>query len=283
MTGLTLLHLTWTLAAPPALPSDTPPAPPVSVERLAALRTMEDVIAVTLLEDGSPAPAQLVLPELDNRRHILDFMRVNYPESLREVTSIPVPIAWLFVDDRGRVGAVRLLGTSGYPALDSLSLGVLRMAQFKPANSAGKPVGVWLPLPARVPPYDEVTQTLAAADRHVSDAPVQVAYTKKPVLLNRNQVEAAIVRIVHQLNPQIREMNEAFARAQMAGGTTHLDIFIDREGHVQNAVVKKTSGNGDLDGHALQIARMMRFSPAFNDDQPVEVWLEVPFKFVARR
>jgi TonB family protein len=243
---------------------------------------MQDVIGATLLADGSRAPAQLVLPELANRLHTLQFMRANYPESMRELTSTGLPIAWLLVGEDGKVGEAHLLRTSGYAELDSLSLGVLRIAHFRPATNQGKAVGVWLPFPARIPPYRELVQTLDMADKPVSESPVGVAYTRKPVLLNRNQVEAAIVRIVHQLNPQVREMNEAFARAQMAGGTTQMDIFIDRLGNVQNAVVKKTSGNRDLDGHALQIARMMRFSPALNGEEPVEVWMEVPIRFVAR-
>lgn len=283
MMSLTLLHLTLALGGLPPLPSDTPPAPPIPVERMGAFRTAQDVVAATVLENGTRAPAELILPELENRRHTLEFMRVNYPESMREKARAPVPVAWLFVDDRGNVGAARLLSTSGQPELDSLSLRVLRMARFRPASHGGKAVGVWMPFPAGIPPYREVMQMLADAEPAISEKPVETAYTRKPVLLNRNQVEAAIVRIVHQLNPQVREMNEAFARAQMAGGTTYVDVFIDQTGTVQNAIVRRTSGNRDLDGHALQIARTMRFSPALNGEQPVEAWLEVPFRFAAQR
>jgi TonB family protein len=50
---------------------------------------------------------------------------------------------------------------------------------------------------------------------------------------------------------------------------------------VRNAVVSKTSGNTDLDTNAVNIAKMMRFSPARNGDKPVAVWIQVPIKFKA--
>jgi outer membrane biosynthesis protein TonB len=34
-----------------------------------------------------------------------------------------------------------------------------------------------------------------------------------------------------------------------------------------------------LDTAAENIARMMRFSPAKNGDEPVDVWIEVPIRF----
>lgn len=280
MMSLAVLHLAFSLAAPPALPSDTPPTLPVPLEALARIKSAEDVVAVTLLADGSPAPAQLLLPQLENRRQTLQFMRVNYPESMRTVTRRGAAIAWVFVDDAGKVGAAKLLTSSGHAPLDSLSLQVLKIALFKPAQHSGRRVAVWLPFPAAIPPYDELVATLEGADRPLSEAPRDVPYTQKPVLLNRAQVEAAIIRVVHQLDPQLRQINEAFARAQNAGGVAHLNVFIDMQGAVQNVLIRKTTGNRDLDDAAINIARMMRFSPARNADSPVEVWLEVPIKFV---
>ncbi len=282
MSCLAIVQLAYSLAALPSLPSDTPPQLPVPVAQLAAIKSAQDVIAVSRLADGRPAPAEMVLPQLDNRRHTFEFMRVHYPETLRDVSSRAAPIAWLYVDDKGKVGAAQLLTTSGYAALDSLSIEVLKIALFKPARHDGKPVGVWLPFPAGIPPYNDLIAALEQDDRPLSEAPAQVAFTQKPVLLNRNQVEAAIVRIVHQLNPIVRQMNEALARAQGVGGTADVDIFIDTNGAVLNALIRKSSGNRDLDDQALNIARMMRFSPARNGESPVAVWIEVPIRFVSR-
>jgi TonB family protein len=208
-------------------------------------------------------------------------MRVHYPEKKRTIIGNSAPIAWVFVQTDGSVGSAKLLTTSGHRELDALSLDVLKMARFKPARHDGKPVAVWVPFPARIPPYDELIATLKASGQPLSEAPQQVAYTQKPILINRAQVEAAIVRIVHSVNPAVRELNDAFARSQNAGGTTYMNIFIDQEGVVRNALVSKTSGVTDLDNNAISIAKMMRFSPAKNGDEPVEVWIEVPIQFKA--
>lgn len=261
------------------MPSDTPPAPPVAAEKLTQLKTMQDVIAVTLLADGQRAPAELVLPQLLNRRQTLEYMRVHYPMSMRDSVTQTLPVAWVYVDERGRVGRAKLVVGSGYAPLDSLSISVFNVAWFKPAERNGQPVGVWVPMPARIPPHDELIGVLKAAEQVKSEAPVSVAYTVKPVLLNRAQVEAAIIRVVHNVNSRALEASEAFNRAQRVGGTVQLWLFIDANGAVANALVKKTSGNIELDNSALQVARIMRFSPAKDGATPVDVWIEAPIKF----
>ncbi|MGQ0813219.1 MAG: TonB family protein, partial [Gemmatimonadota bacterium] len=280
MHALIIAHAVVGLALPPMRP-DTPPPLPVPVARLVELKTMEDVIAVTLLEDGRPAPSYLVLPELLNRRQTFEFMRVYYPKSMRNRASKSLPVAWIFVDERGRVAEAKLVTGSGYAELDSLSVDVLSVAEFEPARVGTTAVGVWVPFPVQIPPYDQLIAMLASDGQDVSDAPVETPYTQKPVLLNRPQVEAAIVRVVHGANRQLVEMNEAFARSQRAGGRVDMQIFIGADGVVRNTIVKKTSGNTELDTSAHTIARMMRFSAAKNGDTPVEAWIEVPIVFSA--
>jgi protein TonB len=140
---------------------------------------------------------------------------------------------------------------------------------------------VWLPFPARVPPHNELIALLEAEARDLSEAPTETPYTQKPVLLNRTQIEAAIIRVVHSVSPQVREMNELMARSQKIGGTTQMHIFIDPEGVVRTARLAKTSGNRDLDTAAENIVKMMRFSPAKNGDKAVGAWIEVPIRFRA--
>src|SRR5688572_17977104 len=156
MNLLAILPLALGLAAPAPMPSDTPPAFPAPLSRLAELKSAHDVIAVSLLADGQAAPATLVLPSLINRRHTLEYMRVHYPEKMRKVVSNTTPVAWLFVDEKGRVAQARLLTSSGHPALDSLSLAVVSIAEFTPALHDKRPVGVWVPFPARIPPHEQL-------------------------------------------------------------------------------------------------------------------------------
>lgn len=250
--------------------------------QLAELKTRQDVVSASLLADGSRAPADIILPELLNRHHTLEYIRVNYPEAMRKKTGRGLPVAWMLVNEEGRVAKARLVTSSGYAELDSLSLQVLGIAEFKPARLAGRPIAVWVPFPARIPPYNELLATLQAATSDASITPMRTPHTQKPVLLNRNQVEAAIIRVIYSRNADVVEAQEAFARSQSVGGKTEMWILIDTSGVVVNTVVKKTSGNRDLDASARDIARMMRFSPARNGHEPAQVWIEVPIHFKPR-
>lgn len=279
MNSLPIVHLITSLVALPSLPSDTPPALPVPVDQLTRLSSPSDVIAVARLADGSPAPAETKLPELVNLRHTLEYMRVHYPRAMvKAVTKTPT-IAWIFVTEKGRIAAAHLVLPSGHPPLDSLSLDVLSIAEFKPAEAGGRPVGLWLPFPAGIPPHEELINILERVGRDISEVPVVTPYTDKPVLLNRSQVEAAIVRVVHQLSPHARALNEVFMRAQRAGGLVRMHVFVDQRGTVGKVVIQKTSGNTDLDNSAKTIARMMRFAPAKDGAKPVPVWIEIPIQF----
>jgi TonB family protein len=282
MTILAILPLALGLVAPAPVPSDTPPAFPAPLSRLAELKSPADVIGVSLLADGSAAPATLVLPALFNRRHTLEYMRVHYPETMRKVVSNATPVAWMFVDEKGRVSQARLLTTSGYPALDSLSLGVLSIAEFTPAQHDKRPVGVWVPFPARIPPHEQLITAITTMERDPSEAPSHTPHTQKPVLLNRGQVEAAIVRVLHGANKGQAELNAAFARPQHVGGVAEMWLLIKADGSVGNMQFKKKTGSNELDSAAQTVAQLMRFAPGRNGDVPVDVWLEVPIRFSDR-
>ncbi len=46
--------------------------------------------------------------------------------------------------------------------------------------------------------------------------------------------------------------------------------------------VNTPSGYPALDEAAQRVARMMRFSPALNRDQPVAVWVQIPITFSSK-
>ncbi|HEY0671450.1 MAG TPA: energy transducer TonB [Longimicrobiales bacterium] len=99
---------------------------PIPVDQLVTLKTMQDVIDVTLLKDGKRAPAELVLPQLENRRHTLEY-----------------------IDSQGAVQNVVIKKTSGNPDLDANALTIARMMRFAPARNGATPVDVWIEVPIR--------------------------------------------------------------------------------------------------------------------------------------
>lgn len=67
------------------------------------------------------------------------------------------------------------------------------------------------------------------------------------------------------------------------GGTVRVWFFIDVDGRVQDTRIDESSGFGTLDRAALQVADRMEFTPAFNRDDPVAVWVSIAITFEAQR
>jgi periplasmic protein TonB len=67
------------------------------------------------------------------------------------------------------------------------------------------------------------------------------------------------------------------------GGTVSIWFHIDVEGRVQATRLVESSGYDALDQAALRVADVMRFSPAYNLDQRVAVWVAIPIAFEPRR
>jgi TonB family protein len=272
----------WLLGGGSSVCTASPAPAPPTLERLSQIKSKQDVIGVAVLDNGTSAPAALILPDLQNRRQTLQFMLVNYPEGKAAKPGKGTAIAWVCVDRRGRVGKALLVNGSGNAHFDSLSLRVLEVASFAPGRIGNDTVDVWVPLPARVPTRDELTAALAVESGDRSAAPVHTEFTDAPELMNRARVEDAIMRTVFNVNRDVAARTERFMRAQNAGGTVVLWIYIDVKGNVTNSVMKKTSGNPDLDASAQQVAAIMQFRPAQHKGQPVDVWIEVPIAFKGR-
>jgi protein TonB len=109
------------------------------------------------------------------------------------------------------------------------------------------------------------TDTVAKPDR---DTPSFTPHTVRPEISNRSEVQRALV-----------SEYPAMLRDAQIGGTVVVWLFIDTEGRVENSKVQTTSGYPMLDAAALKVANTMRFTPAFNRDQKVPVWVSIPITF----
>lgn len=89
-----------------------------------------------------------------------------------------------------------------------------------------------------------------------------------PALLNAAEVKRALQR---SYPPMLRDAG--------IGGRTALLLLIDEQGRVVEAKIRESSGQAALDRVALEVAPLMRFSPAMNRDQRVRVWAQVPLDF----
>jgi protein TonB len=65
-------------------------------------------------------------------------------------------------------------------------------------------------------------------------------------------------------------------------GTVGVWMLVDEQGFVVGRTVKTSSGQCRLDVAALEIASIMRFSPAMRNGKPMKVWVDMPLVFGSR-
>lgn len=150
---------------------------------------------------------------------------------------------------RGRLGRTLRLVVGASVAV---ALGV---ACFTPQPEAGGPLAPELP-----------EAGVTAAD--VTAGPTFTPFTVRPDLKNRQDVQAALVE---EYPPLLRDAG--------VQGTVNVWFFIRDDGVVGDVRVQESSGHPALDEAALEVARVMEFTPALNGDDPVPVWVAFPITF----
>jgi periplasmic protein TonB len=286
---------------PPPVPArDTPPEPArVTIP-------LPPPPAPRAAPEGAVVPAQ-VLPELRNAEEVARALVANYPPLLRDAGIGGTATVWLFIGEDGRVLRTQMARSSGHEALDNAALNVAALMRFRPFVRAGQPGTGWVELPVvfggaaaerpagaggagdavRLSPLavparqgDAAAAAQAQRDpRAVAPAasaapaaqPTFTPMTQRPELQNVLDVQRALVR---SYPPELRDAG--------ISGTPVLWVFVDEQGVVQRLQLSRTSGHDALDRAALEVATMMRFSPAMNRDRVVAVWIEIPVVFTAR-
>jgi len=104
-----------------------------------------------------------------------------------------------------------------------------------------------------------------------SDAPRFVPMTQRPQLLNQDEV----VRTLERAYP-------AILREAGIGGKVGVWFFIDEQGKVLKTQLQEPSEHASFNKAALEVADVMRFSPAKNRDKYVPVWVAIPIVFSIR-
>jgi TonB family protein len=118
-------------------------------------------------------------------------------------------------------------------------------------------------------PVDRLPPPPLPNSTDLSETPAFTPYSIKPELRNSADLQRALERLYPR----------AFRDAGI-GGTTLLWVFIDIAGAVQNTRVVESSGYPELDDAAqVAVRSTARFSPAYNRDQRVPVWIQLPITF----
>ncbi len=100
------------------------------------------------------------------------------------------------------------------------------------------------------------------------DNPSFTPMTVRPTLTNSDEVSRVLMREY-----------PAVLRDAGIGGAPVLWLFIGTNGQVETTRVYESSGFEALDNAAANVASVMRFTPAYNRDQIVPVWVQIPIRF----
>jgi len=112
----------------------------------------------------------------------------------------------------------------------------------------------------------------AGETQSCSQLDLLMSMTGKPDIINRSEMEEAIAR-EYPRNLRILGI----------GGIVVVWLFISDEGRVLDRRVSQTSGHEELDEAALKVADVFRFTPAWNEGEVVQVWIQLPITFQVRR
>lgn len=121
-----------------------------------------------------------------------------------------------------------------------------------------------------LPPPPTTAADGAETNADISSAPVFTPFTVAPHLLNTAAVQKALVQ---DYPPTLREAG--------ISGSVLVWFLINQHGVVEKTKVETSSGYPAMDKAALEIAPLMRFTPARNRDNKVEVWVSLPVTFKA--
>jgi TonB family protein len=104
------------------------------------------------LRSAAPAESIAEAPRLINGDDIATLVTAEHPQALRDAGVGGVARFRILVETTGVPIEIRLLDSSGYPAMDEAAARVARELRFSPAlNTNGEQVRVWASFPVVFP------------------------------------------------------------------------------------------------------------------------------------
>lgn len=192
---------------------------------------------------------------LRNGSEVAQAMVRNYPPLLRDAGIGGTAVIGVFANEEGLATKTQVMTSSGYRALDEAALKVVELMRFEPAAEAG-----WVQVPVQFTPPG-----------NLEAGPQLTPMTLRPELKNAPAVQRALI-----------ENYPAALRDAGIGGSPVVWFLIGEDGMVRKVQLSKSSGFVALDEAALRVAQVMEFTPAFNRDRKVAVWVEIPIVFTSR-
>lgn len=207
---------------------------------------------------GDTVRPYTVAPQLQNSTEIAGMLETRYPPDLRDRGVTGTVLLLVQVDTQGQVRRAAVWESSGHAAFDDVATSVASSMRFVPARGPSGPVAVQIEVPV--------------AFKLKQDAPAMpelITYDVKPALLNAAEAN----RVLEVLYPP-RLM------ASKIGGRSVLWVYVGVDGHPELVRVRESSGYEEFDRAAGLAVRVMEFSPAEAEGEPVAVWNPVTVTFL---
>lgn len=159
-----------------------------------------------------------------------------------------------------------LSGRTGFPTLEAPTVTPPDIPPIRPGAFTDERLYTGIGAPDGAPPGSAPARSVSPDDPDA--APAFVPLTVAPELKNRGDVARAAVRLYPGM---LRDAGIA--------GRVLVWVYVDQGGKVLKAQVKESSGYPQLDQAALEVARLMVFTPGMNRDQAVPCWIALPIQF----
>lgn len=206
-------------------------------------------------------PRPLFPDSCDVHPEPLEFVKPRYPEIAIEARIEGKVVVKARVDAHGTVSKVHVLRSLN-EALDGEAVRAARVCRFSPAKLGGKPIEVWM--------IWQVTYSLRELP---GDGKRLVSIGElSPLVPERCD---APPKAIGQLTP---DYPEAAVNKEIEGMVV-LAVLVGVSGAVKDANVL-LSLSPECDRAALDAVSSTRFAPAREGDQPVEIWVAYPVRFV---
>jgi periplasmic protein TonB len=214
-------------------------------------------------------------PRVLDRESVGERLHTLLPNDLRRHGIEESVVVVLGVDPEGRVLWAQDPRHSCFASASQAALAAARALTFETAGPAAPGVRTSL---ATITFSDSVRVQLmgdsfplpppreARPPLPPSDLP-----TRRPELRNRLDIGREISR---RWPPRLRDMR--------IEGRVVLMLFIDEDGRILRRRVAESSGHCEFDLAALEVSRVMRFSPAVARGEPTRVWVSMPIAFSLR-
>lgn len=199
---------------------------------------------------------------------------IHYPEIARKAGMEETVIVQVYVDEHGEVADATVLRTKngGEPGFKEAALAAVKKVKWQPALWKGKPVAVQVAIPVI---FQLASDGVSSPDKEpkVFQFSIPNNKVKFQPFDEAPQPVGGFTAIQKNLQYPV------IARKAGIEGRVVINILVSAQGEIADAVVMKSLGHSGCDEAAINALKSVKWRPAKNKGQAVEIWVAIPVEF----